>query len=55
MTGQFELTDDQRAMQDVARRFTTEQIAPFAAEWDERHIFPKDVIRQAAALGVAAL
>ncbi len=55
MTGQFELTDDQRAMQGVARRFTTERIAPFAAEWDERHIFPRDVIRQASGLGFAAL
>src|SRR5690606_31862981 len=31
------------------------RIAPFAAEWDEKHIFPKETIRAAAELGFAAI
>jgi alkylation response protein AidB-like acyl-CoA dehydrogenase len=55
MTGQFQLTEDQLAIQDIARRFTADHITPFAAEWDERHLFPKDTIRAAAELGFAAI
>ena len=52
---QFDLTDDQREIQDLARRFTADRITPHAAEWDEKHIFPRDTIRAAAELGFAAI
>ena len=55
MNSQFELTDDQLAIQDMARRVTADAITPFAAEWDEKHVFPKDTIRAAAELGLAAI
>ena len=52
---QFDLTDDQRAIQDVARRFTASDITPNAAHWDEHHVFPLETIRAAAALGFGAI
>ena len=52
---QFELNDDQKAIQEAARRFTADQITPFAADWDERHHYPKDVVQAAAALGFGAI
>jgi alkylation response protein AidB-like acyl-CoA dehydrogenase len=52
---QFDLTDDQREMQELARRFTADRLTPNAAHWDEHHIFPRDVIREAADLGFAAI
>ncbi len=55
MTDQFDLTDDQREIQELARRFTADRITPFAAEWDEQHIFPRDTIKAAAELGFAAI
>ncbi|MDT0575306.1 acyl-CoA dehydrogenase family protein [Croceicoccus sp. F390] len=55
MTDQFSLTEDQLAIQDMAQRFTAENITPFAAEWDEQHILPRDTIRQAAGLGFGAI
>ena len=55
MTDQFDLTDDQREIQDLARRFTADRITPHAAEWDEKHIFPRDTIRAAADLGFASI
>ena len=55
MTNQFDLTDDQREIQELARRFTADRIAPHAAEWDEKHIFPRDTIKAAAELGFAAI
>jgi alkylation response protein AidB-like acyl-CoA dehydrogenase len=55
MTDQFSLTDDQREIQDLARRFTADRITSNAAEWDEKHIFPRDVIKEAAALGFASI
>lgn len=55
MTDQFQLTDDQLAIQEMARKFTADAITPFAAEWDEKGHFPKDVIKSAAELGFAAI
>ena len=52
---QFDLTEDQLAIQDMARRFTADAITPHAAEWDEKHIFPRDAIRAAAELGFGSI
>nr|WP_277926051.1 acyl-CoA dehydrogenase family protein [Sphingomonas sp. JXJ CY 53] len=49
------MTDDQREIQELARRFTADAITPHAAEWDEKHIFPRDTIKAAAELGFAAI
>lgn len=55
MTAQFALTDDQLAIQDMARKFTADNITPFAAEWDEKHHFPRDVIQKTGELGFGAI
>ncbi|EAQ27993.1 acyl-CoA dehydrogenase [Erythrobacter sp. NAP1] len=55
MTGQFALTDDQLAIQEMAQRFTADNITPHAGEWDEKHIFPIDTIKQSAELGFGAI
>src|SRR3954449_9593298 len=52
---QFDLTDDPLQIQEMARKFTADAITPFAAEWDEKHIFPRDTIREAAELGFGAI
>ena len=52
---QFDLTDDQLAIQDMAQRFTADAITPFAAQWDEDHTFPRDTIKAAAELGFAGI
>ncbi len=52
---QFDLTDDQREIQELARRFTADRITPHAAEWDEKHIFPRETIKAAAELGFASI
>ena len=51
----FALTEEQAAIQETALTFAKERIAPFAAEWDEKSHFPVDVIRETAALGMAAI
>ncbi|MEI9886748.1 MAG: isobutyryl-CoA dehydrogenase [Rhizomicrobium sp.] len=51
----FALTEDQRAIEDAARRFAKERLAPFAAQWDETEHFPVDALREAAALGFAGI
>lgn len=52
---QFSLTDDQTAVRDMALAFAAEKLAPHALEWDEKKHFPVDVMREAAALGMAAI
>ena len=55
MSGHFQLTQEQRTIRELARRFTAEHITPNAAEWDEKHIFPRDTIRRAGELGFGAM
>ena len=55
MTDQFQLNEDQLAIQEMARRFTADNITPHAAAWDDEHIFPRDTIKAAAELGFAAI
>ncbi|WP_203310795.1 acyl-CoA dehydrogenase family protein [Sphingomonas beigongshangi] len=55
MTNQFDLTDDQREIQELARRFTADRITPVAAEWDEKHHYPVDVWKAAGELGFGAI
>src|SRR4028119_1924690 len=52
---QFDLTDEQRQIQEMAQQFTADAITPHAAEWDEKHIFPREAIRGAAELGFGAI
>ena len=52
---QFDLTEEQRAIQEMAQRFTADAITPYAAKWDEDHHFPRDVVKAAAGLGFAAI
>ena len=51
----FSLNEDERAIEDVARRFARDRLAPFAAEWDETSHFPVDRLREAAQLGFAGI
>ena len=51
----FALTDEQQAIQETALAFARERIAPDAGTWDETAHFPVDVIRETAALGMAAI
>lgn len=47
----FSLSEDQQAYADTAKAFADDVFAPNAAEWDAKHIFPKDVLKQAGELG----
>jgi alkylation response protein AidB-like acyl-CoA dehydrogenase len=51
----FQLSEDQRAIQDVAREFAEAELAPNSARWDEEKHFPVDVMRRAAELGFAGI
>ena len=51
----FQLSQEQVAIQDMACGFATEELLPHAEEWDEGTIFPVDALRAAAALGLAGI
>ena len=51
----FQFNDDQRAIQDAARDFAADALAPFSAQWDEEGHFPVATLREAAALGFAGI
>ena len=51
----FAQSEEQRAVYNMARQFSDDNIAPHAIEWDEAGHFPIDVIKQAANLGMAGI
>jgi alkylation response protein AidB-like acyl-CoA dehydrogenase len=51
----FNLSQEQLALRQIAREFASKEIAPFARLWDETHFFPIETLRKAASLGLAAL
>ena len=48
----FQLSEEQKALVDTARRFTKEQIIPIAAECDRDARFPMDVFKRAWEIGL---
>jgi alkylation response protein AidB-like acyl-CoA dehydrogenase len=49
---EHELTDEQRAIRDLARRFAREEVAPDAAVWDREQRFPRELFAQLGELGL---
>ena len=50
-----DLQQDIEALSDTVQRFTLERIAPHVAAWDEAGEFPRELYREAAALGLLGL
>ena len=48
---EFELSDDLLSLQDMARRFAAEHIAPNARRWDREADLPREVVAKLAELG----
>ena len=51
----FAFTEEQRAIVEMVRAFTDNEMVPHAARWDERSVFPLETLRSAAALGIAGM
>jgi alkylation response protein AidB-like acyl-CoA dehydrogenase len=47
-----ELSDEQREIRELARRFADERIAPHAAAWDRDHTFPRELFAELGELGL---
>src|SRR3989442_15017122 len=45
------LNESQRLIRDTMRDFARERLAPFAAEWDRGHVFPRDALAELGRLG----
>ena len=50
----FALTDEQLVLQETARRFAVEEVAPVAAQYDQSGEFPRALIQKAWALGLSS-
>src|SRR5687767_5131653 len=48
----FQLTDEQREIQALARELAREEIEPHAADWDREHTFPRELYGKLAELGL---
>src|SRR6195256_2227937 len=51
----FDLSEEQRAIQETARAFARAEMMPHARDWDENETFPIETLRAAAALGFGGI
>ena len=51
----FELSEEQQAVQTMVREFSEREIAPVAAELDEQEQFPAEIIRKLSELGLMGI
>ena len=52
---QFELNEEQLAIQDMARAFASDRVAPDALQWDRDNHFPVDILRETGPLGMGGI
>lgn len=51
----FQFTEEQKEIRDLAREFAQKEIAPIAAEYDARGEFPRDTIKKMGELGLMGI
>ncbi len=51
----FQLTEEQKMMQQMAHDFAANEMLPVAADYDKRHEFPWPVVKKAQSLGLTTL
>ena len=51
----LELNEEQQAFREAAQEFAAARMAPFAAQWDAEHHFPKEVFSAGGELGFCGL
>ncbi|HRP97335.1 MAG TPA: acyl-CoA dehydrogenase family protein, partial [Rhodocyclaceae bacterium] len=49
------LTEEQEMIRDAMRSFAQERLAPFAADWDRNHTFPREALKELGALGAMGM
>lgn len=49
------LTQEQEMIRDSLRAFAQERLAPFAADWDRNHTFPREALQELAELGALGM
>ena len=49
------LTEEQEMIRDTMRSFARERLAPFAADWDRNHTFPREALTELAELGAMGM
>jgi alkylation response protein AidB-like acyl-CoA dehydrogenase len=48
---EFAFTEEQELLRQTVREFAAAEMAPHVMDWDERQVYPREVVRKAAELG----
>ncbi|MDD2372766.1 MAG: acyl-CoA dehydrogenase family protein [Syntrophomonadaceae bacterium] len=51
----FRLSEEQEMMKKMAHDFAVNEIAPYASEWDNQHIYPEDCIKKMHEVGLMTI
>src|SRR5512135_7354 len=51
----FDLNEEQTDIRDMVRRFTAQEITPYAEVWDDESYFPREVYGKMAELGLMGM
>ena len=55
MQGSWDLSSDERSVYELALKFSDQELAPQANDWDRNSIFPRDLIKSTAKLGFGGM
>ena len=50
-----DLTEEQRQVRDLCRKFADEELRPHARKWDQEHRFPAEAVKKLAEMGLLAV
>ena len=51
----FELSEDQKMLKDMVREFVQKEIEPYAKTLEEKHEFPREILKKLAELGLLGM
>ena len=51
----FDLNETQLELKELARKFSQNELAPYAAKWDEEHHFPLETLKKAGEAGLMGI
>ncbi len=51
----FRLSEEQEMMRSMARDFADNEIAPYACEWDKKHIYPEECLKKMYDVGLMTI
>ncbi len=52
---EFNFSEEQISIKEMAKSFSESELMPYASEWDQREVFPLEILKKSAEIGFASI